>query len=98
MNCCSKLSNYCAVSSHRRAKISAHHSPTSVFIDDAILKKATIWVKYEGGSAPGTARPICPTAWKIPNMSFTAIDVRSGQEHKYKYYVDRVSRYSDETF
>jgi hypothetical protein len=94
--CCMRLAEPCAVNTHNRAKLTA--APQRGLIDAAIQeqRQAPIYIRYQGGSNPGSVRPVVPRRWINAPTSFEAVCVVSGITKK--YFLNRVAEARDTQF
>lgn len=94
--CCMRQPEPCAVNSHNRAKLAA--SPHRAIIDAAIQaqRQQPIYIRYDGGSNPGSVRPVVPRRWINAPTSFEAVCVTSGITKK--YFLGRVTDARDASF
>ena len=58
-------------------------------IRSGIVNNSSLWIKYMGGSNPGTIREIKPQSWIVSKTSFKAHYYRDNIEKK--YYLDKVA-------
>lgn len=82
--CCEKLTDFCTVSAHNNARYNQRIKPFLPAIQTAIDGRTRLWIRYNGGTHPGTVRPIEPLRWLQQNRGkFLARCVNSEEEKTY---------------
>jgi hypothetical protein len=91
--CCSNIPQPCLVTSHKNAKMKKFVNPFIEIIEAAMSNKEPIWIKYNGGTDPGSVRSIEPISWKNKPLRFEAICQQSGIIKTFR--LDRIEECSD---
>ena len=68
-------------------------NPFIEIIEAAMSNKEPIWIKYNGGTDPGSVRSIEPISWKNKPLRFEAICQQSGIIKTFR--LDRIEECSD---
>lgn len=62
-SCCVLQNKECGVSTHDLAKCVKYKEDTIALLDKAMKEQTAVWIKYSGGSKPGTIRAVTPAGW-----------------------------------
>jgi hypothetical protein len=82
VECCGANPNRCGVTTHQKAKARNFLSPFFALIDEAIQKKALIWIKYAGGTNPHSIRAVHPICWQEKKVFLLCqISWHRGKQH-----------------
>lgn len=87
--CCSESPLSCIVTSHKQKKLSKYTPAWIQIFEEAMKNSSIIWIKYIGGSKPGTVRAIKPIEWVVKSVSFMAECQRDNL--KKRYLVERIT-------
>ena len=95
--CCIEQPGTCVVSLHNRFKSEKHYPDVVSMIDEAIVSRKCLYIRYTGGENPGTVRPVLPTSWVNIN-SKTHFKGTDGSTSPKTYRVDRINQYAWDDF
>jgi len=89
-NCCSKVNNFCVVSSHQKKKKSnfseADLNQFAALINQAMQTREEVMLVYNGGSTPGMARLVKPLRW-VHNGRFMFIGMCGRQKTEKNFFL-----------